>query len=84
VQLPPGLLETAGALTPAQVTPELVAGLADGLGLADGAVGPMATVNTLLNVAPPALREALLAGFLSLLQHPAWPAPAPSPGAGVS
>jgi sphinganine-1-phosphate aldolase len=70
VQLPPGLLEAAGALTPEMVTPELVEGLAGGLGLADGAVGPMAAVNTLLNAAPPALREALLTGFLSLLQRP--------------
>jgi hypothetical protein len=31
----------------------------------------MAAVNTLLNAAPPALREALLTGFLSLLQRPA-------------
>lgn len=71
VQLPPSLLEAAGALTPEMVTPDLIEGLAAGLGLADGAVGPMAAVNTLLNVAPPALREALLTGFLSLLQRPA-------------
>jgi sphinganine-1-phosphate aldolase len=83
VQLPPGLLETAGALTPEQVTLELIEGLAQGLGLADGAVGPMAAVNTLLNVAPPALREALLAGFLSMLQRPAWPASAPGRSGGV-
>jgi hypothetical protein len=30
----------------------------------------MAAVNTLLNAAPPALREALPTGFLSLLQRP--------------
>jgi glutamate/tyrosine decarboxylase-like PLP-dependent enzyme len=71
VQLPEPLLEAAGALTPEQVGPELIAGLAAGLGLGDGALGPMAAVNTLLNAAPPALREALLAGFLSLLQRPA-------------
>jgi glutamate/tyrosine decarboxylase-like PLP-dependent enzyme len=71
VQLPPPLLEAAGALTPEQVNPELIAGLAAGLGLSDGAAGPMAAVNTLLNAAPPALREVLLAGFLSLLQRPA-------------
>ncbi|GLY96247.1 aminotransferase class V-fold PLP-dependent enzyme [Actinoplanes sp. NBRC 103695] len=70
VELPADLLATAGALTPSAVTPQLVAGLAAGLGLTDGAVGPMATVNTLLNVAPPPLREALLTGFLSLLQRP--------------
>ncbi|MFG1607468.1 pyridoxal phosphate-dependent decarboxylase family protein [Actinoplanes sp. NPDC049265] len=70
VRLPADLLATAGALTPAAVTPQLVAGLAAGLGLSDGAAGPMAAVNTLLNVAPPALREALLTGFLSQLQRP--------------
>jgi glutamate/tyrosine decarboxylase-like PLP-dependent enzyme len=74
VALPPGLLETAGALTPAAITPALIEGLAEGLGLAGGAVGPMAAVNTLLNAAPPELREALLAAFLSLLQRPSWPA----------
>jgi sphinganine-1-phosphate aldolase len=30
----------------------------------------MAAVNTLLGAAPPALREALLTGFLSLLRRP--------------
>jgi sphinganine-1-phosphate aldolase len=60
-----------GALTPEAVTPELIASLAEGLGLAvGGPPGPMAAVNTLLNAAPPRLREALLTGFLSLLQRP--------------
>ncbi|PRY22413.1 pyridoxal phosphate-dependent decarboxylase family protein [Pseudosporangium ferrugineum] len=72
VPLPPELARAAGALTPEQVTPELIEGLAAGLGLGDGATGPMAAVNSLLDAAPPALREALLAGFLSLLQRPAW------------
>jgi sphinganine-1-phosphate aldolase len=57
-------------LAPEDVTPQLVAGLAAGLGLGDGGAGPMAAVNTVLNAAPPALREALLTGFLSLLQRP--------------
>jgi sphinganine-1-phosphate aldolase len=70
VQLPAGLREAAGALTPEMVTPDLIADLAAGLGLADGATGPMAGVNTLLNAAPAGLREALLTGFLSLLQRP--------------
>ena len=65
-ELPPGLLELAGSLT--TVTPEVISGLIDGLGFTPG--GPMAAVNTLLNAAPPALREALLTGFLSLLQRP--------------
>jgi glutamate/tyrosine decarboxylase-like PLP-dependent enzyme len=71
VRLPPPLVEAAGALTPEAVTPELIEGLAGGLGLGDGGAGPMAAVNTLLDAAPPALREALLTGFLSLLQRPA-------------
>ncbi|GAA3335520.1 aminotransferase class V-fold PLP-dependent enzyme [Amorphoplanes nipponensis] len=74
VALPPALLEAAGALTPQMVTPDLVEGLAAGLGLGLGedVGGRMAAVNSLLDVAPPALREALLAGFLSLLQRPSW------------
>jgi sphinganine-1-phosphate aldolase len=71
VDLPAPLLEAAGALTPEMVTPDLVAGLAEGLGLGTGDFSRMAGVNTLLDVAPPALREALLTGFLSLLQRPA-------------
>ncbi|MET0416304.1 MAG: aspartate aminotransferase family protein [Actinoplanes sp.] len=70
VELPAALLEAAGALTPEMVTPELVGGLAEGLGLSGGDFTRMAAVNSLLNVAPPALREALLTGFLSLLQRP--------------
>jgi sphinganine-1-phosphate aldolase len=72
VELPPALLAAAGALTPEMVTPELVEGLAAGLGLGDDIGKSMAAVNSLLNVAPPALREALLTGFLSLLQRPTW------------
>ncbi|MFI7540133.1 pyridoxal phosphate-dependent decarboxylase family protein [Actinoplanes sp. NPDC049599] len=72
VELPPELLAAAGALTPELVTPELVEGLAAGLGLGDDLGRSMAAVNSLLNVAPPALRAALLTGFLSLLQRPTW------------
>jgi hypothetical protein len=71
VRLPEPLLEAAGALTPEMVTPDLVAGLAEGLGLGGGDFTRMAAVNSLLNAVPPALREALLTGFLSLLQRPA-------------
>ena len=71
VQLPERLVQAAGALTPEMVTPELVAGLAEGLGLGGGDFTQMAAVNSLLNVTPAALREALLTGFLSLLQRPA-------------
>ncbi|MGX6602902.1 pyridoxal phosphate-dependent decarboxylase family protein [Micromonosporaceae bacterium Da 78-11] len=70
VQLPAELLAAAGSLTPEMVTPALVEGLAGGLGLGGGDFGQMAAVNTLLDAAPPALREALLTGFLSLLQRP--------------
>jgi len=71
VRLPEQLVEAAGALTPEMVTPELVAGLAEGLGLGGGDFTRMAAVNSLLDATPPALREALLTGFLSLLQRPA-------------
>ncbi|MEV6299212.1 aminotransferase class V-fold PLP-dependent enzyme [Actinoplanes sp. NPDC051861] len=57
-------------LTPDMVTPDLIAALAEGLGLGGGDFSQMATVNTVLNAAPPALREALLTGFLSHLQRP--------------
>jgi glutamate/tyrosine decarboxylase-like PLP-dependent enzyme len=79
VQLPAPLLEAAGALTPEMITPQLVAGLAEGLGLGSGDFTQMAAVNSLLNVVPPALREALLTGFLSLLQRPTAPASARRP-----
>ncbi|BCY05490.1 aminotransferase class V-fold PLP-dependent enzyme [Actinoplanes sp. L3-i22] len=59
-------------LTPDLITPELIAGLAEGLGLGAGDFSRMAQVNALLNAAPPALREALLTGFLSLLQRPSF------------
>ncbi|GAA0795076.1 pyridoxal phosphate-dependent decarboxylase family protein [Spirilliplanes yamanashiensis] len=65
VQLPP-----LPALTPAEVTPALIRTLAEALGVGTG--DGMAGVNTLLDAATPALREALLTAFLSFLQHPAW------------
>jgi sphinganine-1-phosphate aldolase len=71
VELPAPLLEAAGALAPEHITPDLIRGLAETLGLGGGDFTRMAAVNSLLNVAPPALREALLTGFLSLLQRPA-------------
>jgi sphinganine-1-phosphate aldolase len=66
VELPP-----LPPLTPEMITPELIASLAEGLGLTGGDFTQLATVNSILNAAPPALREALLAGFLSFLQRPA-------------
>ncbi|MDH6461114.1 sphinganine-1-phosphate aldolase [Micromonospora sp. A200] len=74
VRLPAELRALATALTPRALTPELVAGLAAGLGLDGGQGVPerMALVNTLLDAAPPALRERLLVEFVSLLQRPSW------------
>jgi glutamate/tyrosine decarboxylase-like PLP-dependent enzyme len=70
---PAEIVAMAGALTPEHLTPDLVAGLAEGLGI--GTIGAgghprMAPVNAILNVAPPPLREKLLTEFLSLLQRP--------------
>ncbi|WP_406078227.1 pyridoxal phosphate-dependent decarboxylase family protein [Micromonospora sp. NBC_00858] len=83
VRLPAELSAVVGALTPDALTPELVVGLAAGLGLGaepgpdgDSGLGPlperMALVNTLLDAAPPALRERLLVEFVGLLQRPSW------------
>ncbi|MDG4794081.1 aminotransferase class V-fold PLP-dependent enzyme [Micromonospora sp. WMMD1082] len=76
VALPPELLALAGSLSPEALTADLVAGLAAGLGLAGGDGGAlpdrMAPVNTLLDAAPPALRERLLVEFVSLLQRPTY------------
>jgi sphinganine-1-phosphate aldolase len=72
IYLPAEALAAAQTLTPDAVTPELVAGLADALDMGDAEGEGMASMNTLLNVTPPAMREALLAGFLSLLQRPSW------------
>ncbi|MDG4806323.1 aminotransferase class V-fold PLP-dependent enzyme [Micromonospora sp. WMMD1120] len=81
VRLPAELASVLGALTPEALTPEFVAGLAGGLGLSGepgSGAGPlperMALINTLLDTAPPALRERLLVEFVSLLQRPAWSA----------
>jgi hypothetical protein len=70
VRMPPALVQTVGALTAAMVTPQLIEELAAALGLGGGDFREMAAVNTMLNVAPARLREALLTGFLSLLQRP--------------
>jgi sphinganine-1-phosphate aldolase len=74
VVLPPELRALAGSLAPEALTGDLVAGLAAGLGLGAGGGLPerLATVNALLDAAPPALRERLLVEFVSLLQRPAW------------
>ncbi|WP_416902322.1 pyridoxal phosphate-dependent decarboxylase family protein [Micromonospora echinospora] len=74
VRLPAELLSLAAGLSPDALTPELVAGLADGLGLggSGGLPDRTATVNTLLDAAPPALRERLLVEFVGLLQRPTF------------
>ncbi|MGW4500564.1 pyridoxal phosphate-dependent decarboxylase family protein [Micromonospora sp. NPDC004336] len=78
VALPGDLLALAGTLTADALTPDLVAGLAAGLGLGGPAAGAgpapdrMAAVNTLLDAAPPALRERLLVEFVGLLQRPTY------------
>jgi hypothetical protein len=80
VELPAELVALAGELTPQQLTPEQVAGLAGSLGLTEllteqsatarGTARGMAAVNTLLAAASPALRENLLIEFVGLLLRP--------------
>ncbi|TDC39081.1 aspartate aminotransferase family protein [Micromonospora sp. 15K316] len=75
VVLPAELRALAGTLTPDALTPDLVGGLAAGLGLGGPTGAPpdrMAAVNTLLDAAAPALRERLLVEFVGLLQRPSW------------
>ncbi|MDG4790049.1 aspartate aminotransferase family protein [Micromonospora sp. WMMD1102] len=75
VALPAELLGVLDTLRPESLTPELVAGVAGGLGLDPAAGRPperMAPVNTLLDAAPVPVREALLAEFLGLLQRPGY------------
>jgi glutamate/tyrosine decarboxylase-like PLP-dependent enzyme len=63
VELPDGIFALAGD----------VSALAEALGVGSGSsVLPsrLAVINTLLNAAPPAVREQLLVAFLSLLQRP--------------
>jgi sphinganine-1-phosphate aldolase len=60
---------------PSLLTPDLVGALSAALGLgADGNPLPerQATINTLLEAAPPRLREALFTAFLSQLQRPTY------------
>jgi Glutamate decarboxylase and related PLP-dependent proteins len=80
VELPAEVLALVGTLGPERLTPELVAGLAAGLGLAvdagaeppSGLPVPMARVNTVLDAVAPPLREKLLTEFLNLLQRPTY------------
>lgn len=72
------LLAVAAALTPDQLTLDTVAALAGGLGfsLAGGTSAPLparrAAINTLVEAAAPAVREALFSAFLRLLQRPTY------------
>ena len=77
VSLPDGVLEMVASLPPEALSASVVEGLAGALGLGgSGSAGPLpdrvAAVNTLLNAASPAVRERLLAEFLSLLQRPTY------------
>jgi glutamate/tyrosine decarboxylase-like PLP-dependent enzyme len=78
---PAAVPDVLGSLAPEMLTSELVGSLAEGLGLLPvGGPGSgsgslparMASVNALLDAAPPLVRERLLIAFLSLLQRPAW------------
>ena len=70
----PGIVEFVQALDPAALSDEDFDGLLAAVGMAGGdSVGlpeSMAEINSLLDVAAPALREALLVAFLDRLQRP--------------
>jgi glutamate/tyrosine decarboxylase-like PLP-dependent enzyme len=73
--VPAGVAGTLASLDPGALTPDVVAGLAEGLGLNLGGgavVSRMAPVNALLDAAPAPLRARLLVAFLDLLQRPRW------------
>lgn len=72
VPVSPELAESIAALDPDTLTAEQFAGLLEAAGLAGEGQLPerMAPVNSLLAVAPPALRERLLLEFLGLLYRP--------------
>ncbi|GAA4894123.1 glutamate/tyrosine decarboxylase-like PLP-dependent enzyme [Stackebrandtia albiflava] len=73
VPLPDELKALVSQSPPEHLTPELIAELADRLGLGGGepVTGRMAVVNSLLAMAPARTRERLLVEFVSLLQRPA-------------
>ncbi|MET7393721.1 aminotransferase class V-fold PLP-dependent enzyme [Dactylosporangium sp. NPDC005572] len=66
VALPDGVLDLVGSASAADLAGFL--GFSPDGGLPDR----MAVINTLLDAAPPAVRERLLVSFLSLLQRPSW------------
>jgi hypothetical protein len=69
VHVAPEVVAFVGGLEPDSLTPEEFAGLLAAAGMGGGAGLPerMATVNTLLAAASPALRERLLVEFLGAL-----------------
>jgi sphinganine-1-phosphate aldolase len=76
VVVDPEVVELIGALDPAALSDQDFDGLLAAAGMAGGEDGvglpeSMAEVNALLDVASPALREALLTAFLDRLQRPA-------------
>ena len=74
VKLPDDVTGFVTALKPADLTPDTVAFIADGLGVGTGDGGPLpdrrAEINTLVEAAPVPVREALFVAFLGLLQRP--------------
>ncbi len=80
LRVDPGIVEFVQALDPAALTDADFDGLLAAVGMAgaadggdSGAIGmpeDMAEINTLLDLATPALREALLVAFLDRLQRP--------------
>jgi glutamate/tyrosine decarboxylase-like PLP-dependent enzyme len=76
VDVPDGLADALAQLDPADITDEAFGGLvaAVGVDLGGGGIDRMATINTILDAAPVALREALLERFLGVLFTPSEPA----------
>ncbi len=74
IAVDPGVVEFVQALDPAGLTDDDFDGLLAAVGMADGdGAGlpeSMAEINALLDLASPALREALLTAFLDRLQRP--------------
>jgi sphinganine-1-phosphate aldolase len=75
VRVDPGVADVVRALDPAELTEQDFDGLLEAAGLSGGARLPerMAGVNALLDLATPALREALLVAFLDRLSRPVRP-----------
>jgi hypothetical protein len=74
VELPADVTGFVAALKPADLTPDTVAVIAQGLGVGGDAPLPdrRAEINTLVEAAPVPIREALFVAFLSLLQRPTF------------